>query len=107
MNRFFEGLIVTIVILFALGLCGWMVYDGSSTARQNKEYIGHSIVINDDTLKIVGYNASYVHYILSNGLIMNADYVRANAFKIRPKNSQINGTYVQSNFIMPLIIDTN
>ena len=106
-KRFFEGLIVTMVVLFALGLCGWMVYEGTSEVRKNKEYIGYSIVVSDDTVKIVGYNASYAHYILSNGLIMNTDYVKVNAFKIRPKESQINGTYVQPNFIMPLLIDTN
>ena len=89
MNRYIEAIIVTTVIIFALFVCGWMIYDGTSKVNKNEEYIGYSLVIGGDTLSITGYNASYCHHILSNGLLVDDEYVWANAFKITPKNSQI------------------
>lgn len=95
MNRFFEGIIVTAVILFALWVCGWMVYEGISETNKNREYIGEKIVWQDDTLTITGYNASYAHYILDNGLLMDKSYVHANTRKIKPNKAQIDGTLVK------------
>lgn len=95
MKRIFEGIIVTAVILFALYVCGWMVYDGTTETNRNKEYIGYSVVVCGDTLKVVGYNASYAHHILENGLLVDAEYVTVNAFKITPKNGQINDMCIE------------
>jgi hypothetical protein len=89
MNRIFEGIIVTAVILFALYVCGWMVYDGTTETNRNMEYIGHSVVVCGDTLKVAGYNASYAHHILENGLLVDAEYIKANAPKITPIKAQI------------------
>ena len=82
MKSIFEGIIVTAVILFALYVCGWMVYDGISTTNENREYIGSEIVVYNDTVTIVGYNASLGTHILSNGLLMDKEYIKANAPKI-------------------------
>lgn len=89
MNRFFEGIIVTAVILFALYVCGWMVYDGIKTTNENREYIGREIVVYNDTLTIIDYNASLGYHILDNGLIMDKEYIKANAPKIEPIKVQI------------------
>jgi len=89
MKSIFEGIIVTAVILFALGLCGLMVYDGISETNKNKEYIGEKIVWQDDTLAITGYNTSYGHYILDNGLLMDKSYVHARTLQIKPNKAQI------------------
>ena len=89
MKRFFEGIIVTAVILFALYVCGWMVYDGINTTNENREYIGREIVIYNDTLTIIDYNASLGYHILENGLIMDKEYIKANAPKIKPIKAQI------------------
>ena len=89
MNRIFEGIVVTAVILFALGLGGWMVYDGISTTNENREYIGSEIVVYNDTVTIMGYNASLGTHILSNGLLMDKEYIKANAPKITPIKAQI------------------
>jgi hypothetical protein len=88
-KRVFEGIIVTAVILFALYVCGWMVYDGISTARQNESLVGREVVIGYDTVRVTGYNASVGAHILSNGLLMDREYVRANAPKITPIKAQI------------------
>lgn len=95
MNRFFEGIIVTAVILFALFVCGWMVYDGVSETNKNKDYIGREIVVYNDTLTIMGYNASLGYHILDNGLIVDKEYVRAKALLKRPNNAQIDGTFIK------------
>ena len=89
MKSIFEGIIVTAVILFALGLCGWMVYDGISITNENREYIGSEIVVYNDTLTIIDYNASLGYHILENGLIMDKEYIKANAPKIKPIKAQI------------------
>lgn len=88
MNRFFEGIIVTAVILFALGLCGWLVYDGISETKKNNKYIGQEIVLYNDTLTIMGYDASLEYHILENGLIVDKEYVRAKAFQKTPNKPQ-------------------
>ena len=89
MNRIFEEIIVIAVILFALGLCGWIVYDGISITNENREYIGREIVVYNDTLTIIDYNASLGYHILENGVIMDKEYVKANAPKIKPIKAQI------------------
>ena len=89
MNRIFEEIIVIAVILFALGLCGWIVYDGISITNENREYIGSEIVVYNDTLTIIDYNASLGYHILENGLIMDKEYIKANAPKIKPIKAQI------------------
>lgn len=89
MKRIFEGIIVTAVILFALYVCGWMVYDGISETNKNKNYIGREIVVYNDTVTITGYNASLGCHILSNGLLMDKEYIKANAPKITPIKAQI------------------
>lgn len=89
MKRIFEGIIVTAVILFALYVCGWMVYDGISTTNENRKYIGCEIVVYNDTVTITGYNASYGHYILDNGLLMDKSYVHAKTLQIKPNKAQI------------------
>lgn len=88
MKSIFEGIIVTAVILFALYVCGWMVYDGISETNKNNKYIGREIVVYDDTLTIIDYNASLGYHILENGLIVDKEYVKAKALKkrqIKPK----------------------
>lgn len=107
MKSVFEGIIVTAVILFALYVCGWMVYDGVSETNKNIEYVGCEIVVGNDTLTIVDYQASYGYFILDNGTLMDKSYVRANTLKIRPNNAQIEGTLVEDKFIMKQQIDTN
>ena len=89
MKRIFEGIIVTAVILFALYVCGWMVYDGISETNKNKNYIGREIVVYNDTVTIIGYNTSLGVHILSNGLLMDKEYIKANAPKITPIKAQI------------------
>ena len=89
MNRNFEGIIVTAVILFALWLCGWMLYDGVSETNKNKDYIGREIVVYNDTLTIIDYNTSYGHYILDNGLLMDKSYVHAKTLQIKSNKAQI------------------
>lgn len=89
MKRFFEGIIVTAVILFALYVCGWMVYDGISITKENKEYIGREIVVYNDTLTIIDYNASLGYHILENGLIVDKEYVKAKALQKTPNKAQI------------------
>ena len=89
MNRIFEEIIVIAVILFALGLCGWIVYDGISITNENREYIGSEIVVYNDTLTIIDYNASLGYHILENGVIMDKEYIKANAPKIKPIKAQI------------------
>lgn len=89
MKRIFEGIIVTAVILFALYVCGWMVYDGISTARQNESLVGREVVIGYDTVRVTGYNASLGVHILSNGLLMDKEYIKANAPEITPIKAQI------------------
>lgn len=98
MNRIFEGIIVTAVILFALWLCGWMLYDGVSETNKNREYIGCEIVIYNDTLTITGYNASYGHYILNNGLLMDKSYVHTKTLQIKPNKAQIDGTLLKTDY---------
>ena len=100
MNRIFEGIIVTAVILFALFVCGWMVYDGISITNENKSYIGREIVVGDDTLTIIDYNASYGYHILDNGLIMDKEYVRAKALLKRPINTQIDTNTIKAFRVM-------
>lgn len=107
MNRIFEGIIVTAVILFALWVCGWMVYEGISETNKNREYVGEKIVWQDDTLTITGYNASYGHYILNNGLLMDKSYVHARTLQIKPNKAQIDSTLVRDKYIMKPQIDTN
>ena len=89
MKNIFEGIIVTAVILFALYVCGWMVYDGISITNENREYIGREIVVYNDTLTIIDYNASLGYHILENGLIMDEEYIKANVPKIKPIKTQI------------------
>ena len=89
MKRIFEGIIVTAVILLALYVCGWMVYDGISETNKNKNYIGREIVVYNDTVTIIGYNTSLGVHILSNGLLMDKEYIKANAPKITPIKTQI------------------
>ena len=89
MKRFFEGIIVTAVILFALYVCGWMVYDGISTTNENRKYIGREIVVYNDTVTVMDYNASLGVHILSNGLLIDKGYIKANAPKIKPIKTQI------------------
>ena len=43
----------------------------------------------NDTLTIIDYNASLGCHILSNGLLMDKEYVRLNAFKIKSNKAQI------------------
>lgn len=95
MKSIFEGIIVTAVILFALGLCGWMVYDGISVTNENREYIGSKIVVYNDTVTIIGYNASLGLHILSNGLLMDKEYINANAPKITPIKAQIDTNMIK------------
>lgn len=102
MNRIFEGIIVTAVILFALWVCGWMVYDGVSETNKNKDYIGREIVLNNDTLTIIDYNASLGYHILDNGLIMDKEYVRTKALLKRPNNAQIDGTLIKKQQIIKI-----
>ena len=89
MKSIFEKIIVTAVILFALGLCGWIVYDGISITNENREYIGCEIVLYNDTLTIIDYNTSLGYHILDNGLIVDKEYVRAKALPKRLNNTQI------------------
>lgn len=96
MKRIFEGIIVTAVILFALYVCGWMVYDGISTTNENRKYIGCEIVVNNDTVTIIGYNASLGAYILSNGILMDKEYIKANAPKITPIKAQIDTNMIKA-----------
>lgn len=102
MNRIFEGIIVTAVILFALYVCGWMVYDGISITNENREYIGREIVVYNDTLTIIDYNASLGYHILENGVIMDKEYVRAKALLKRPNNAQIDGTFIKKQQIIKI-----
>lgn len=102
MNRIFEGIIVTAVILFALYVCGWMVYDGISITKENEEYIGCEIVVYDDTLTIIDYNASLGYHILENGVIMDKEYVRAKALLKRANNAQIDGTFIKRQEIIKI-----
>lgn len=96
MNRIIEGIIVTAVILFALYVCGWMVYDGISITNENREYIGREIVVYNDTLTIIDYNASYGHYILDNGLLMDKSYVHAKTLQIKPNKTQIDTNMIKA-----------
>ena len=89
MKSIFEGIIVTGVILFVLYVCGWMVYDGISTTNENRKYIGSEIVVYNDTVTIIGYNTSLGAHILSNGLLMDKEYIKTNAPKITPIKTQI------------------
>lgn len=88
MDGLYKG-IMTAVILFALWLCGWLVYDGISITNENKKYIGSEIVLYNDTLTIIDYNTSLGYHILENGLIMDKEYIKANAPKIKPIKAQI------------------
>lgn len=88
MDRIYEG-IMTAVILFALGLCGWLVYDGISITNENREYIGCEIVVYNDTLTIIDYNTSLGYHILENGLMVDKEYVKAKAFQKTPNKAQI------------------
>ena len=93
MKKAIEGIIVAIVIGFALYVCGLIMWEGISETERSKDYIGGKIVWQDDTLTITGYNASYGHYILDNGLLMDKSYVHANTPKIKPNNAQIDSVF--------------
>ena len=88
MDRFYEGIMIAL-ILFALGIGGWLVYDEISITNENREYIGCEIVVYNDTVTITGYNASLRCHILPNGLLMDSEYIKANAPKITPIKAQI------------------
>ena len=61
--------------------------------RGKKKYfsicIGREIVVYNDTVTVTGYNASLGCHILSNGLLMDKEYIKANAPKITPIKAQI------------------
>lgn len=107
MKKLIEGIIVIIVIGFALFVCGLLMWEAVSETAKNKDYIGEKIVWQDDTLTITGYNASYGHYILDNGLLMDKSYVQARTLQIKPNKAQIDGTLVKDKYIMKPQIDTN
>lgn len=95
MRKTIEGIIVIIVIGFALFVCGLLMWEAVSETARNKDYIGEKIVWQDDTLTITGYNASYGHYILDNGLLMDKSYVHARTLQIKPNKAKIDGTFVK------------
>lgn len=90
----FENIIVTAVFLFALWVCGWILYEGVSETNKNREYVGREIVVGNDTLTIVDYQTSYGYFILDNGTLMDKSYARTNTLKIRPNKAQIDSVFV-------------
>lgn len=95
MDGLYKG-IMTAVILFALWLCGWLVYDGISITNENKKYIGSEIVLYNDTLTIIDYNTSLGYHILENGLIVDKEYVKAKAFQKTPNKTQIDTNTIKA-----------